>query len=89
MSTVDDPPPPRLCPARGGIPEAHRIAAPIRQRRSPIAGEMPERTGGVGTLRAFSIRSMVAAGQTEASRRLLRDIVADQRSTFVDAGFIR
>jgi aldehyde dehydrogenase (NAD+) len=39
-------------------------------------------------LRSFSIRSMVAAKQTENSKRLLDDIVRDHRSNFINTGFI-
>lgn len=39
-------------------------------------------------LRSFSIRSMIAAKQTEASKRLLDDIVRDHTSNFINTGFI-
>ena len=39
-------------------------------------------------LRSFSIRSMVAAKQTENSKRLLDEIVRDHRSNFISTGFI-
>jgi len=39
-------------------------------------------------LRAFSIRSMVAAKQTEPSKKLLNAIVQDHKSQFINTGFI-
>lgn len=39
-------------------------------------------------LRSFSIRSMIAAKQTENSKRLLDDIVRDHKSNFINTGFI-
>ncbi len=57
----------------------------------PFAGRKDSAEGTLSVsdaLRAFSIRSMVAAKQTDASRRLLHDIVEDHRSTFVNTGFI-
>ncbi|TKT73975.1 NADP-dependent glyceraldehyde-3-phosphate dehydrogenase [Afipia massiliensis] len=39
-------------------------------------------------LRSFSIRSMIAAKQTEDSKRLLDDIVRDHTSNFINTGFI-
>lgn len=39
-------------------------------------------------LRSFSIRSMIAAKQTEASKQLLDDIVRDHKSNFINTGFI-
>ena len=57
----------------------------------PFAGRKDSAEGTLSVsdaLRAFSIRSMVAAKQTEASRRLLHDIVEEHRSTFVNTGFI-
>jgi len=39
-------------------------------------------------LRSFSIRSMIAAKQTEDSKRLLDDIVRDHKSNFINTGFI-
>lgn len=39
-------------------------------------------------LRSFSIRSMVAAKQTEASKKLLDDIVQNHESKFIHTGFI-
>ena len=57
----------------------------------PFAGRKDSAEGTLSVsdaLRAFSIRSMVAAKQTEASRRLLHDIVEEHRSKFVNTGFI-
>jgi len=39
-------------------------------------------------LRSFSIRSMIAAKQTEASKKLLDEIVRDHTSNFINTGFI-
>lgn len=39
-------------------------------------------------LRSFSIRSMVAAKQTDDSKRLLDEIVRDHKSNFINTGFI-
>src|SRR4029453_11083352 len=39
-------------------------------------------------LRSFSIRSMIAAKQTEDSKRLLDAIVNDHKSNFINTGFI-
>jgi aldehyde dehydrogenase (NAD+) len=39
-------------------------------------------------LRAFSIRSMVAAKQTEPSKQLLNSIVQNHKSRFINTGFI-
>lgn len=39
-------------------------------------------------LRAFSIRSMIAAKQTDASKRLLGDIIRDRASNFIHTGFV-
>jgi aldehyde dehydrogenase (NAD+) len=39
-------------------------------------------------LRSFSIRSMIAAKQTEDSKRLLDEIVRDHKSNFINTGFI-
>ena len=39
-------------------------------------------------LRSFSIRSMIAAKQTEASKALLRDVVHKRRSKFVSTDFL-
>jgi len=39
-------------------------------------------------LRAFSIRSMVAARHTDASNALLGAIIGENRSKFVNTGFI-
>ncbi len=40
------------------------------------------------SLRSFSIRSMIAAKQTEDSKRLLDEIVRDHKSNFINTGFI-
>ncbi len=40
------------------------------------------------SLRSFSIRSMIAAKQTEGSKRLLDEIVRDHKSNFINTGFI-
>ena len=39
-------------------------------------------------LRSFSIRSMIAAKQTDDSKRLLDEIVRDHKSNFINTGFI-
>lgn len=39
-------------------------------------------------LRSFSIRSMIAAKQTDDSKRLLDDIVQNHKSKFINTGFI-
>ncbi|HAP12386.1 MAG TPA: NADP-dependent glyceraldehyde-3-phosphate dehydrogenase [Afipia sp.] len=39
-------------------------------------------------LRSFSIRSMIAAKQTDDSKRLLDDIVREHKSNFINTGFI-
>ena len=57
----------------------------------PFAGRKDSAEGTLSVsdaLRAFSIRSMVAAKQTQASKRLLDDIVRDHRSNFINTGFI-
>ncbi|GAA4345615.1 NADP-dependent glyceraldehyde-3-phosphate dehydrogenase [Variovorax defluvii] len=57
----------------------------------PFAGRKDSAEGTLSVtdaLRAFSIRSMVAARQTEPSKRLLNAIVTDHRSSFINTGFI-
>ena len=57
----------------------------------PFAGRKDSAEGTLSVadaLRAFSIRSMVAAKQTEASKALLGAIARDHRSTFVNTDFI-
>jgi glyceraldehyde-3-phosphate dehydrogenase (NADP+) len=57
----------------------------------PFAGRKDSAEGTLSVsdaLRAFSIRSMVAAKQTDDSRALLGAIVEDHRSTFLNTGFI-
>ena len=39
-------------------------------------------------LRSFSIRSMIAAKQTEDSKRLLDTIVTEHKSNFINTRFI-
>ncbi len=39
-------------------------------------------------LRSFSIRSMIAAKQTDASKNLLSDIIHEHRSNFINTGYI-
>lgn len=57
----------------------------------PFAGRKDSAEGTLSVsdaLRAFSIRSMVAAKQTEQNKELLNTIVRDHKSTFVNTGFI-
>ena len=57
----------------------------------PFAGRKDSAEGTLSVadaLRAFSIRSMVAAKQTEASKALLGAIVRDHKSKFINTGFI-
>jgi glyceraldehyde-3-phosphate dehydrogenase (NADP+) len=57
----------------------------------PFAGRKDSAEGTLSVadaLRAFSIRSMVAAKQTEPSKKLLNAIVQDHKSGFVNTGFI-
>ncbi|WP_206955722.1 NADP-dependent glyceraldehyde-3-phosphate dehydrogenase [Trinickia acidisoli] len=57
----------------------------------PFAGRKDSAEGTLSVadaLRAFSIRSMVAAKQTGANKELLDAIVQDRRSTFINTGFI-
>ncbi|MDN8618882.1 NADP-dependent glyceraldehyde-3-phosphate dehydrogenase [Variovorax ginsengisoli] len=57
----------------------------------PFAGRKDSAEGTLSVadaLRAFSIRSMVAAKQTEPSKRLLNAIVEDHKSSFINTGFI-
>jgi acyl-CoA reductase-like NAD-dependent aldehyde dehydrogenase len=57
----------------------------------PFAGRKDSAEGTLSVtdaLRAFSIRSMVAARQTESSKALLETIVTDHRSKFINTGFI-
>ena len=57
----------------------------------PFAGRKDSAEGTLSVtdaLRAFSIRSMVAAKQTEPSKRLLNAIVQDHKSSFINTGFI-
>ncbi|MBK3744697.1 NADP-dependent glyceraldehyde-3-phosphate dehydrogenase [Paraburkholderia aspalathi] len=57
----------------------------------PFAGRKDSAEGTLSVadaLRAFSIRSMVAAKQTDANRNLLNEIVQDHCSTFINTGFI-
>ena len=57
----------------------------------PFAGRKDSAEGTLSVadaLRAFSIRSMVAAKQTDASKGLLNAIVAGRTSKFVHTGFI-
>lgn len=39
-------------------------------------------------LRSFSIRSMIAAKETEPNKHLLNAIVIERRSNFINTGFI-
>jgi glyceraldehyde-3-phosphate dehydrogenase (NADP+) len=57
----------------------------------PFAGRKDSAEGTLSVtdaLRAFSIRSMVAAKQTEQSKELLNTIVRDHKSKFVNTDFI-
>ncbi|MEJ8827552.1 aldehyde dehydrogenase family protein, partial [Variovorax humicola] len=57
----------------------------------PFAGRKDSAEGTLSVadaLRAFSIRSMVAAKQTEPSKKLLNAIVQDHKSQFINTGFI-
>ncbi|OXJ13454.1 NADP-dependent glyceraldehyde-3-phosphate dehydrogenase [Burkholderia sp. AU6039] len=57
----------------------------------PFAGRKDSAEGTLSVsdaLRAFSIRSMVAAKQTEGSKQLLDSIVSDHHSKFINTGFI-
>ncbi|QCP54165.1 NADP-dependent glyceraldehyde-3-phosphate dehydrogenase [Trinickia violacea] len=57
----------------------------------PFAGRKDSAEGTLSVadaLRAFSIRSMVAAKQTMENKELLNAIVQDRRSTFINTGFI-
>jgi glyceraldehyde-3-phosphate dehydrogenase (NADP+) len=57
----------------------------------PFAGRKDSAEGTLSVtdaLRAFSIRSMVAAKQTDASKTLLGAIVRDHRSKFINTDFI-
>lgn len=57
----------------------------------PFAGRKDSAEGTLSVtdaLRAFSIRSMVAAKQTDDSKALLDAIVIDHRSTFINTGYI-
>lgn len=57
----------------------------------PFAGRKDSAEGTLSVtdaLRAFSIRSMVAAKQTDSSKALLDAIVADHTSKFINTGFI-
>ncbi|MFL6667038.1 MAG: NADP-dependent glyceraldehyde-3-phosphate dehydrogenase, partial [Burkholderia ambifaria] len=57
----------------------------------PFAGRKDSAEGTLSVtdaLRAFSIRSMVAAKQTDGSKQLLDSIVSDHYSKFINTGFI-
>ena len=57
----------------------------------PFAGRKDSAEGTLSVtdaLRAFSIRSMVAAKQTDSSKALLEEIITEHRSRFVNTGFI-
>lgn len=57
----------------------------------PFAGRKDSAEGTLSvtdTLRAFSIRSMVATKQTESNKQLLNAIVQEHRSKFINTGFI-
>jgi hypothetical protein len=57
----------------------------------PFAGRKDSAEGTLSVsdaLRAFSIRSMVAAKQTDGSKQLLDSIVSDHHSKFINTGFI-
>jgi glyceraldehyde-3-phosphate dehydrogenase (NADP+) len=57
----------------------------------PFAGRKDSAEGTLSVadaLRAFSIRSMVAAKQTEPSKQLLNTIVQNHKSKFINTGFI-
>ncbi|MGF6604236.1 glyceraldehyde-3-phosphate dehydrogenase (NADP+) [Paraburkholderia sp. GAS448] len=57
----------------------------------PFAGRKDSAEGTLSVtdaLRAFSIRSMVAAKQTESSKALLETIATDHKSKFINTGFI-
>jgi acyl-CoA reductase-like NAD-dependent aldehyde dehydrogenase len=59
-------------------------AFPFAGRKDSAEGTLSVRDA----LRAFSIRSMVAAKQSDANRQLLNAIVHDHRSKFINTGFI-
>jgi acyl-CoA reductase-like NAD-dependent aldehyde dehydrogenase len=57
----------------------------------PFAGRKDSAEGTLSVtdaLRAFSIRSMVAAKQTDSSKELLDSIITDRTSKFINTGFI-
>jgi len=57
----------------------------------PFAGRKDSAEGTLSVhdaLRSFSIRTMVAAKQTEASKKLLDSIVLGNKSNFVNTRFI-
>src|SRR5260370_20955717 len=56
----------------------------------PFAGRKDSAEGTLSVtdaLRSFSIRSMIAAKQTDDSKRLLDDILRDHKSTFINTPF--
>lgn len=57
----------------------------------PFAGRKDSAEGTLSVsdaLRSFSIRSMVAAKQTEASEELLDDIAVNQKSSFISTRYL-
>ena len=73
-----------------GLPRQHQLPVPARARCLPVHG--PEGLGrghlvGHDALRSFSIRSMIAAKQTEDSKRLLDAIVTEHKSNFISTRF--
>ena len=83
QNTVDRKPPMAEVKAdRGGSMNDGFSCSPVRFSTSS-ASLFDSRT-----TRAFSIRSMVAAKQTEGSKQLLDSIVSDHYSKFINTGFI-
>ena len=63
---------------------------PARAGRFPFTGRKDSAEGTLSVtdaLRSFSIRSMIAAKQTEDSKRLLDAIVTEHKSNFISTRF--
>jgi glyceraldehyde-3-phosphate dehydrogenase (NADP+) len=79
-----------LFPREEAIPAEFRPPSPVGPDVFPFAGRKDSAEGTLSVtdaLRAFSIRSMVAAKKTAASEKLLDSIVLGHRSKFINTRF--
>ena len=74
-----------------GRPRQHQLPVPAKPRRVPLRRAQGFGRGTLSVhdaLRSFSIRTMVAAKQTEATKKLLDEIVLGNKSNFLNTRFI-